>query len=175
MFGLARSSNLVKWSFKGLNINTDSIREVQLSISWFPCVFMYYNLVTCVHGTTCQTRLQVKSIKECSRTNSINYISRITNRFAINETSCSQRKEEKCYQRNKKLFKEVRYQIIDIQLEHQHRYLFHHHFTHSRIDFGPCAVLFIIGSIGALSVYTGSIGAFSVIIVSICSQQIFDT
>ncbi|KAM9994434.1 hypothetical protein ACTFIZ_012882 [Dictyostelium cf. discoideum] len=52
-------------------------------------------------GPTCQTRLQVKSRKESSRTNSINYISRITNRFAINETSCSQRKEEKCYQRNK--------------------------------------------------------------------------
>ncbi|KAN0000144.1 hypothetical protein ACTFIZ_004030 [Dictyostelium cf. discoideum] len=26
MFGLARSSDLVKWSFKGLNITTDSIR-----------------------------------------------------------------------------------------------------------------------------------------------------
>ncbi|KAM9983309.1 hypothetical protein ACTFIZ_007627 [Dictyostelium cf. discoideum] len=38
-------------------------------------------------GTTCQTRFQVKSRKECSRTNSINYISRIANRFAINETS----------------------------------------------------------------------------------------
>ncbi|KAM9994450.1 hypothetical protein ACTFIZ_012917 [Dictyostelium cf. discoideum] len=57
------------------------------------------------NGTTCQTRFQVKSRKECSRTNSINYISRITNRFAINETSCSQTIEEKCYQRNKKLIK----------------------------------------------------------------------
>ncbi|KAM9997169.1 hypothetical protein ACTFIZ_007908 [Dictyostelium cf. discoideum] len=57
------------------------------------------------NGTTCQSRFQVKYIKECSRTDSINYISRITNRFSINETSCSQRKEEKCYQRNKKLFK----------------------------------------------------------------------
>ncbi|KAM9972501.1 hypothetical protein ACTFIW_006044 [Dictyostelium discoideum] len=47
------------------------------------------------NGLTCQTRFQVKSGKECSRTNSINYVSRIANRFGINEASCSQRKEEK--------------------------------------------------------------------------------
>ncbi|KAM9951238.1 hypothetical protein ACTFIT_012344 [Dictyostelium discoideum] len=46
------------------------------------------------NGLTCQTRFQVKPRKECSRTNSINYVSRITNRFGINEASCSQRKEE---------------------------------------------------------------------------------
>ncbi|KAM9962836.1 hypothetical protein ACTFIR_005753 [Dictyostelium discoideum] len=57
------------------------------------------------NGLTCQTRFQVKSRKECSRTNSINYVSRIENRFGINEASCSQRKEEKCHQGNKKLFK----------------------------------------------------------------------
>ncbi|KAM9952523.1 hypothetical protein ACTFIR_007577 [Dictyostelium discoideum] len=47
------------------------------------------------NGLTCQTRFQVKSGKRCSRTNSINYVSRIANRFGINEASCSQRKEEK--------------------------------------------------------------------------------
>ncbi|KAM9955105.1 hypothetical protein ACTFIW_008769 [Dictyostelium discoideum] len=35
------------------------------------------------NGLTCQTRFQVKSGKDCSRTNSINYFSRITNRFGI--------------------------------------------------------------------------------------------
>ncbi|KAM9957113.1 hypothetical protein ACTFIR_003850 [Dictyostelium discoideum] len=46
------------------------------------------------NGLTCQTRFQVKSGKECSRTNSINYFSRIANRFGINEASycCSPRK-----------------------------------------------------------------------------------
>ncbi|KAM9954228.1 hypothetical protein ACTFIW_003769 [Dictyostelium discoideum] len=48
---------------------------------------------------------QTKSRKECSRTNPINYVSRIANRFGINEASCSQRKEEKCHKGNKKLFK----------------------------------------------------------------------
>ncbi|KAM9967303.1 hypothetical protein ACTFIR_007543 [Dictyostelium discoideum] len=54
---------------------------------------------------TCQTRFQVKSGKDCSRTNSINYVSRITNQFGINEAFCSKRKEEKCHQGNKKLLK----------------------------------------------------------------------
>ncbi|KAM9954679.1 hypothetical protein ACTFIW_003279 [Dictyostelium discoideum] len=46
------------------------------------------------NGLTCQTRFQVKSGNEYSRTNSINYVSRIANRFGINEASycCSPRK-----------------------------------------------------------------------------------
>ncbi|KAM9954848.1 hypothetical protein ACTFIW_000951 [Dictyostelium discoideum] len=46
------------------------------------------------NGLTCQTRFQVESGKECSRTNSINYVSRIANQFGINEASycCSPRK-----------------------------------------------------------------------------------
>ncbi|KAM9974213.1 hypothetical protein ACTFIR_003929 [Dictyostelium discoideum] len=46
------------------------------------------------NGLTCQTRFQVKSGKECSRTNTINYFSRVANRFGINEASycCSPRK-----------------------------------------------------------------------------------
>ncbi|KAM9975763.1 hypothetical protein ACTFIW_000039 [Dictyostelium discoideum] len=39
------------------------------------------------NGLTCQTRFQVKSRKECSRTNSIVYFSWIANRLGINEAS----------------------------------------------------------------------------------------
>ncbi|KAM9954764.1 hypothetical protein ACTFIW_003364 [Dictyostelium discoideum] len=52
------------------------------------------------NGFTCQTMFQVKYRKEFSQNNSINYFSQIANRFGINETSCSQRKEEKCHQGN---------------------------------------------------------------------------
>ncbi|KAK5583326.1 hypothetical protein RB653_004918 [Dictyostelium firmibasis] len=52
-----------------------------------------------------QTRIQVKSRKECSRANSINNVSRITNRFNINEVTCSKRKEEEYHQRYQELSK----------------------------------------------------------------------
>ncbi|KAN0025790.1 hypothetical protein ACTFIU_000053 [Dictyostelium citrinum] len=54
--------------------------------------------------TVSQTRFQVKSRKECPRTNSINHFSRVTNRFGINAVTCSERKEEECH-RDPKLLK----------------------------------------------------------------------
>ncbi|KAN0025784.1 hypothetical protein ACTFIU_000047 [Dictyostelium citrinum] len=52
--------------------------------------------------TVSQTRFQVKSRKECPRTNSINHVA---NRFGINAVTCSKRKEEECHQRDQKLLK----------------------------------------------------------------------
>ncbi|KAN0018534.1 hypothetical protein ACTFIU_011152 [Dictyostelium citrinum] len=56
-------------------------------------------------GIVSQTLFQVKSRKECPRTNSINHFSRVANRFGINAVTFSKRKEEKCHQRDRNFLK----------------------------------------------------------------------